>query len=243
MEQTNKAKPVRAIFSDHALERLEERFAISPFEVSYLLDTAQTSVDFRMNFEGGIINRVLWVGQHRPFMVVKQDIQSGVVITVWTDQIFEEVAGRKISRKILQQATQRFFFRTNSDQSQATPPAPLRRHERPMVNIEYRRQHANKPSKRLLGRVGKGVCELAWQGEKWGVIESLVRSKHFYQWLYLYCERKEKISIAQISSLSLYFDEENVSRFEAPDILTFCADNNALDIFSKSTNKEGIPKP
>lgn len=243
MEQPNKAKPSRAIFSDHALERLQERFAISPFEVSYLLDTAQTSVDFRINFEVGIINRVLWVGQQHPFMVVKQDIQSGVVITVWTDQIFQEVIGRKISRKILRQATQRFYFRPDSNQSKPTPPAPLQRHERPMVNIEYSCPHANKLSKRLLGRVEKGVCELAWQGEKWGVIESLVRSKHFYQWLHLCCERKAKISIAQISSLSIYLDEENVSRFEAPDILTFCIANNALDIFSKSTRKEGILQP
>lgn len=81
-------------FSDHALLRLKERFDISPYILSDLIDNKREAFNLSYHSENLLIWAVAPLGQQTHIIIV-QDKVSGVVKTVWTTLIYEKVTGLK----------------------------------------------------------------------------------------------------------------------------------------------------
>lgn len=81
-------------FSDHSLKRLKERFDISPYVLSDLIDHKRKAFDLASNIDNSLI-RAVPLPEKKTHIVVVQDENSGLIKTVWTPLIFEKVTALK----------------------------------------------------------------------------------------------------------------------------------------------------
>ena len=82
-------------FSDHALIRLKERFDISPYLLSDLIDNKEKAFNLGFHSDNSLIRAIALPPGQQTHAIIVQDKVSGIVKTVWTTLIYEKVTGLK----------------------------------------------------------------------------------------------------------------------------------------------------
>lgn len=152
-------------FSDHALLRLKERFDISPYILSDLIDNKKEAFDLASNIDNSLI-RAVPLPEKQTHIIVVQDEKTGLIKTIWTPFIFEKLTGLK--------------FRLPS-----TRKALYSKNDRPMIKLKIE----------LDGEIREipiGSCPAFVFKSFDGAFDKMISSEIFEKWL-LKCCAKNRI--------------------------------------------------
>jgi len=189
--------PNRCLFSDHAIQRLKERFSISPYSVSDALDNRKLGTLLPLHQGENTCYRMLWIEEDGQLMFIKQDISNGVIITIWNTLILEKVTGYKIQQADKERAQKLFFNYLDSVKGSQLYQKPLLefvlpRKSRPIVKLIGRMPNMGISTSYELGRCPADICKMGWKEKSnIGNIEKLKSTPVFNRWIQFKCRNRK----------------------------------------------------
>lgn len=174
--------PCELTLSTHAAERMVHRFKLS---TSSLIKILNHKAYIAIDQEQGNTYILVWSPQDKAYIVLVLSINNGVILTVWNEQIYHRITGKRITRRTKKRLHTIYVQHSSLQNSLKIVPLnpQFQKQDSPYIVLVYLDCRLDQIKRLNLGRISSKLCSFIFKSPQHFDPLGLVENHSFARWL------------------------------------------------------------